>query len=213
MWTVLWKVPFIKYFQICFLCMKTRFGLFSRGTRCEMCSQVVCSKCFNKVEQCDDIISRCSHSNFRWGFLSNISPLFQSSLSVHPAHLRSLSPAAWWPQSRTSRRRSPPSPLISLSSTPPPQQGAPPPPQSTDGRCPPPQTPAQPQARPSRGPPASLSSPARDLAVPWCPGMDRNIYTILHTIIARSEPLIIASQSFKLFSSLYGFNQTWKYSD
>ena len=38
------------YFQMCFLCMKTRFGLFSRGTQCEMCKQVVCSKCFNKVQ-------------------------------------------------------------------------------------------------------------------------------------------------------------------
>ena len=35
---------------MCFLCMKTRFGLFSRGTQCEMCKQVVCSKCFNKVQ-------------------------------------------------------------------------------------------------------------------------------------------------------------------
>ena len=42
---------FISLLQLCFLCMKTRFGLFSRGTRCEMCRQVVCSKCFNKVQQ------------------------------------------------------------------------------------------------------------------------------------------------------------------
>ena len=36
-------------FQICFLCMKTRFGFFSWGVRCQLCKQQVCSKCSTKV--------------------------------------------------------------------------------------------------------------------------------------------------------------------
>ena len=35
--------------RICFQCLKTKFGLFSRSRRCEMCQQLVCGKCFNKV--------------------------------------------------------------------------------------------------------------------------------------------------------------------
>jgi len=35
--------------KVCFLCMKTRFGLFSRGQRCEMCKQVVCARCHTKM--------------------------------------------------------------------------------------------------------------------------------------------------------------------
>jgi len=35
--------------KICFLCMKTKFGIFSRGTKCQMCSQLVCNKCFAKM--------------------------------------------------------------------------------------------------------------------------------------------------------------------
>ena len=38
--------------QVCFLCMRTRFGLFTRATKCGMCSQLVCSKCFAKVSPC-----------------------------------------------------------------------------------------------------------------------------------------------------------------
>jgi len=35
--------------KVCFLCMKTRFGLFSRGQKCEMCKQTVCAKCHTKM--------------------------------------------------------------------------------------------------------------------------------------------------------------------
>ncbi len=35
--------------QVCFLCMKTKFGLFSRGQKCEMCKQIVCHRCYTKV--------------------------------------------------------------------------------------------------------------------------------------------------------------------
>ena len=35
--------------KVCFLCMKTRFGFFSRGCKCEMCSRQVCTKCSTKV--------------------------------------------------------------------------------------------------------------------------------------------------------------------
>jgi len=37
--------------RICFVCMSTRFGLFSlsRGQKCQMCKQTVCSKCCSKM--------------------------------------------------------------------------------------------------------------------------------------------------------------------
>lgn len=35
--------------KVCFLCMKTRFGLFSRGQKCEMCKQMVCNRCHTKM--------------------------------------------------------------------------------------------------------------------------------------------------------------------
>ena len=35
--------------RVCFLCMRTKFGLFSRGQKCDMCKQIVCARCFTKV--------------------------------------------------------------------------------------------------------------------------------------------------------------------
>jgi len=35
--------------KVCFLCMKTRFGIFSRGQKCEMCKQIVCNRCHTKM--------------------------------------------------------------------------------------------------------------------------------------------------------------------
>eukprot|EP00088_Acartia_fossae_P066572 TRINITY_DN8263_c0_g1_i1.p1 TRINITY_DN8263_c0_g1~~TRINITY_DN8263_c0_g1_i1.p1 ORF type:complete len:538 (-),score=107.24 TRINITY_DN8263_c0_g1_i1:396-2009(-) len=35
--------------KVCFLCMKTRFGIFCRGQKCEMCKQTVCAKCHTKM--------------------------------------------------------------------------------------------------------------------------------------------------------------------
>jgi len=35
--------------KICFLCMKTRFGMFQWGSTCQMCSQQVCSRCSAKM--------------------------------------------------------------------------------------------------------------------------------------------------------------------
>ena len=35
--------------KVCFLCMKTRFGFFNRGCKCELCTRQVCSKCTTKV--------------------------------------------------------------------------------------------------------------------------------------------------------------------
>lgn len=38
--------------QVCFLCMKTRFGFFGpRGQQCRLCNRTVCSKCHSKVSQ------------------------------------------------------------------------------------------------------------------------------------------------------------------
>jgi len=31
--------------RLCFLCLTTRFGLFTRGTKCQVCRQTVCSRC------------------------------------------------------------------------------------------------------------------------------------------------------------------------
>ena len=36
--------------KVCFLCMKTRFGFFNRGCKCELCSRQVCTKCSTKVQ-------------------------------------------------------------------------------------------------------------------------------------------------------------------
>eukprot|EP00095_Tigriopus_kingsejongensis_P007765 maker-scaffold154_size301342-snap-gene-1.12 protein:Tk07765 transcript:maker-scaffold154_size301342-snap-gene-1.12-mRNA-1 annotation:"protein spire" len=36
--------------KVCFLCMKTRFGLFCRGNKCEMCKQLVCQRCYSKMK-------------------------------------------------------------------------------------------------------------------------------------------------------------------
>ena len=35
--------------KICFLCMKTRFGFFTWGVRCQLCQQQVCQKCSKKM--------------------------------------------------------------------------------------------------------------------------------------------------------------------
>lgn len=35
--------------KVCFLCMKTKFGIFSRGHNCEMCKQLVCARCQSKM--------------------------------------------------------------------------------------------------------------------------------------------------------------------
>jgi len=35
--------------KICFLCMKTKFGIFNWGLRCQMCSQQVCGRCSAKM--------------------------------------------------------------------------------------------------------------------------------------------------------------------
>ena len=36
-------------FQMCFHCMKTKFGLFYRGVKCEICKQTFCNKCHTKM--------------------------------------------------------------------------------------------------------------------------------------------------------------------
>ena len=38
-------------FQICFHCMKTKFGIFSRGQKCEMCKQLFCNRCHTRVSK------------------------------------------------------------------------------------------------------------------------------------------------------------------
>lgn len=35
--------------KVCFHCMRSKFGMFSRGQKCEMCKQIVCNKCFSKM--------------------------------------------------------------------------------------------------------------------------------------------------------------------
>ena len=46
--------------KICFVCMSTRFGLFCRAQKCEMCKQHVCSRCYSKV--CDFGVISCGSS-------------------------------------------------------------------------------------------------------------------------------------------------------
>ena len=35
--------------KVCFLCMKTRFGIFSWSYQCQLCQHSVCSSCLGKV--------------------------------------------------------------------------------------------------------------------------------------------------------------------
>ena len=42
--------------KVCFLCMKTRFGFFSRGCKCELCSRQVCAKCSTKVKKSNPLL-------------------------------------------------------------------------------------------------------------------------------------------------------------
>jgi len=35
--------------RMCFLCIATRFSLFNRGQKCQICKQNVCSKCFSRM--------------------------------------------------------------------------------------------------------------------------------------------------------------------
>merc|ERR1712045_71576 len=35
--------------KICFHCLKTKFGIFSRGQKCEMCKQLFCNRCHTKM--------------------------------------------------------------------------------------------------------------------------------------------------------------------
>jgi len=35
--------------KICYVCTNTRFGMFRRGEKCEVCQKRVCSKCFSRV--------------------------------------------------------------------------------------------------------------------------------------------------------------------
>jgi len=37
--------------KVCYLCLKSRFGLFNWSVKCQLCQQLVCSKCSQKVSQ------------------------------------------------------------------------------------------------------------------------------------------------------------------
>ena len=91
-------------FQICFLCMKTRFGFFSWGVRCQLCKQQICSKCSTKVRRvCKFAIihyiftfklsSPMTYYFRRWGFRwstsrGSRSPRFRGHLRPGSLHRR-----------------------------------------------------------------------------------------------------------------------------
>ena len=41
--------------KVCFLCMKTRFGIFSWSYQCQLCQHSVCSSCLGKVRIRSDL--------------------------------------------------------------------------------------------------------------------------------------------------------------
>ena len=45
--------------KVCFVCMTAKFGIFSRGQKCQMCKQMVCGRCCSKVR---DIVCHVSSS-------------------------------------------------------------------------------------------------------------------------------------------------------
>ena len=69
--------------KICFLCMKTRFGLFTWGVRCQLCHQQVCSKCSKKMHIPTDHFSSVDPSILSKDNKSKIRPkINQTSSSV-----------------------------------------------------------------------------------------------------------------------------------
>ena len=51
-------------FQICFHCMKTKFGLFYRGHSCEMCKQTFCTRCHTKVSNSFTVVKQQDFNAF-----------------------------------------------------------------------------------------------------------------------------------------------------
>ena len=43
--------------KVCFLCMKTKFGLFSWGYQCKLCQHTVCYACLGKVNYVEKVFS------------------------------------------------------------------------------------------------------------------------------------------------------------
>ena len=65
-------------FQICFHCMKTKFGLFYRGHSCEMCKQTFCTRCHTKVSNSLTVIKQQKLSSFNFNPISHERPLWPS---------------------------------------------------------------------------------------------------------------------------------------
>ena len=62
-------------FQICFHCMKTKFGLFYRGHSCEMCKQTFCTRCHTKVSNSLTVIKQHKSSSLIFNSISHKRPL------------------------------------------------------------------------------------------------------------------------------------------
>jgi len=96
--------------RLCFLCMNTRFGIFSRSQKCQICKQNVCSKCVSKMR-----IPSEQFAGVPVQVLTPLSPL--SPTSPQPTPLNSListnldNCAGSAPSSPKSDRKQPPSQL------------------------------------------------------------------------------------------------------
>jgi len=80
--------------NVCYQCMKTKFGLFSRSSKCALCTQVVCSKCLAKVSVTPSLV------------LPRSSGLVSSNNSFTLPRLRSLTTATKPCTSSSLRRNS-----------------------------------------------------------------------------------------------------------
>jgi len=66
--------------KLCFQCMKTKFGLFSRSKTCALCDQAVCSKCLAKVSVTQSLLLPVEEKRQR----SSTLPRLNSSVTRTP---------------------------------------------------------------------------------------------------------------------------------
>ncbi|XP_071746184.1 uncharacterized protein [Lepeophtheirus salmonis] len=63
--------------KVCYVCLKTKFGLFYRGQKCDMCKQMVCANCYSKT--------RIPTDHFKSTPVFTLSPSIQGSWESYPS--------------------------------------------------------------------------------------------------------------------------------
>eukprot|EP00096_Caligus_rogercresseyi_P009932 TRINITY_DN3480_c0_g1_i1.p1 TRINITY_DN3480_c0_g1~~TRINITY_DN3480_c0_g1_i1.p1 ORF type:complete len:422 (-),score=112.15 TRINITY_DN3480_c0_g1_i1:338-1603(-) len=85
--------------KVCYVCLKTRFGLFYRGQKCDMCKQMVCANCYTKT--------RIPTDHFKSTPVFTLSPSLQGSSERDSIH-GGGGPFTSLPPSVNARKLSPP---------------------------------------------------------------------------------------------------------